>query len=90
MRRVSLALAPKLDRFVKFPETREHEDQIKKGFYEHAGFPCVIGCVDGSHVRIIAPMESEPNYVNREGFHSINVQGICDLKGFSSTLCYQQ
>jgi hypothetical protein len=84
VRRVCLALARKLDRFVKFPETREAKDIIKQGFYEHAGFPCIIGCVDGTHVRIIAPTESEPDYVNRKGYHSINVQGICDHKGITS------
>ncbi|CAC5356694.1 HARBI1 [Mytilus coruscus] len=43
-----------------------------------AGFPNVIGCVDGTHVRIQAPEDDEPSFVNRKGFHSVNVQGICD------------
>lgn len=81
LRRVCIALARKLDQFVKFPETREEKDEIKRGFYELAGFPCVLGCVDGSHIRITAPSENEPNYINRKGYHSINVQGICDHRG---------
>lgn len=66
---------------MKFPRTREAKDQIKQGFYEHAGFPCVIGCVNGSHARIIAPTESEPDYVDRKGYHSINVQESAITKG---------
>ena len=85
VRRVCLALSRKLDQFVKFPDTQQAKDEIKQGFYEHAGFPCIIGCVDGSHVRIISPSESEPDYVNRKGFHSINVQGICDHGGIYLT-----
>ncbi|XP_028411674.1 putative nuclease HARBI1 [Dendronephthya gigantea] len=86
VRRVCIALARKLDQFVKFPGTREEKDEIKRGFYELAGFPCVVGCVDGSHIRIIAPSENEPNYINRKGYHSINVQGICDHKGTKHSL----
>eukprot|EP00105_Crassostrea_gigas_P036952 XP_019921100.1 PREDICTED: putative nuclease HARBI1 [Crassostrea gigas] len=41
----------------------------------------VIGCIDGTHVRIQALLEDEAVYVNRKGFHSINVQAICDHEG---------
>ena len=59
------------------------KDYVKQGFYERARFPYVIGCVDRTHVRIISPTESEPDYVNRTGYHdhSINVQGIWDHGG---------
>ena len=82
--RVVRILARKLNQFVKFPESREVKNRVKQGFYEHAGFPCVIGCVDRTHVRIFSPTESEPDYVNRKGYHSINVQGICDHRGIIS------
>ncbi|XP_063328757.1 putative nuclease HARBI1 [Pelmatolapia mariae] len=42
------------------------------------GFPGVIGCIDGTHIPIIAPSVNEGDYVNRKSFHSINVQIICD------------
>ncbi|CAH3044736.1 unnamed protein product, partial [Porites lobata] len=38
-------------------------------------FPGVVGCIDGTHVRIQAPNKNENDYVNRKGFHSINAQG---------------
>ena len=38
-------------------------------------------CIDGTHVRIQSPSNNEPNYVNRKGYHSVNVQIVCDDKG---------
>ena len=40
----------------------------------------VIGCVDGTHVPILAPPINEDILVNRKNFHSINIQAICDSK----------
>ena len=36
--------------------------------------PGVFGCIDGTHIRISRPHEWEASYVNRKGYHSINVQ----------------
>ncbi|WAR31749.1 HARB1-like protein [Mya arenaria] len=46
----------------------------KSDFYGIAGFPNVIGVIDGTHVQIKAPLQDEPAYVNRMGYHSINTQ----------------
>ena len=78
---VTRALANKVNDFIKFPSTRNERDEVKRGLFRIGGFPCAIGCVDGTHVRIKAPSQSEPDYVNRKGFHSINVQAICDHEG---------
>ena len=43
-----------------------------------AGFPGVIGSIDGSHIQIIAPHKDEFAYVNRKKIHSINILGICN------------
>ncbi|CAC5359658.1 HARBI1 [Mytilus coruscus] len=40
-----------------------------------------IGAIDGTHVRIQAPSEDEPSFVNRKGVHSVNVQAVCDVRG---------
>ena len=45
-----------------------------------AGFPGVIGCVDCTHVRILAPTTNEHEFINRKGQHSINVQLICNAQ----------
>jgi hypothetical protein len=53
-------------------------DATKTKFFRRYGFPGTIGCVDCTHVKILAPTENEGDYVNRKGYHSINVQLICD------------
>ena len=78
---VSRALAAKQPRFIKWPLTHDECAKIKNEFYIHGGFPGVIGCVDGTHVRLQAPTQNENNYVNRKGFHSINVQAVCNHEG---------
>ena len=42
----------------------------------------MIAVIDGPHIRIQAPeLRYERDYVNRKGFHSINVQTVVDNKG---------
>lgn len=48
-------------------------------FYARYQFPGIIGCVDCTHVAIIGPpvndeLYPEHIYINRKGYHSINVQ----------------
>ena len=81
VRRVTQALSAKVGYFVKFPSMRAERDEIKQGLFHVGGFPCAIGCIDGTHVRITAPHENEPDFVNRKGYHSINVQAICNHRG---------
>ena len=77
---VSLALTQKQRNFLKWPSTEEEILQNKHGFFTKGGFPGVIGCVDGTCIKIQAPHENENDVVNRKGFHSINVQAICNHK----------
>ena len=34
----------------------------------------VVGCIDGTHIRIVKPKNHEKAYVNRKNYHSLNVQ----------------
>ncbi len=54
--------------------------RVKQEFFAIAGFPGVVGAVDCTHVRLYgAPFgDDEYLYVNRKGYHSINVQAVCD------------
>ncbi|XP_062849576.1 putative nuclease HARBI1 [Trichomycterus rosablanca] len=74
-RKVCLALKRLLYNFVVFPGHKPIMN-IKEEFHRIAGFPRVIGCMDGTHIPIKAPAENEEDYVNRKSFHSINIQII--------------
>lgn len=65
---------------LRWPSTAAERQEIKQGFFEKGGFPGVIGCIDGTHLRIQGPSAHESDFVNRKGFHSINVQAICHHK----------
>ncbi|KAJ8915698.1 hypothetical protein NQ315_000632, partial [Exocentrus adspersus] len=58
--------------------TRPRALQIINAFQNRNGFPGVLGCIDGSHIRILPPKENPNSYVNRKKFHSILLQGVCD------------
>lgn len=54
---------------IKFPNTDAQKERIKLAFYDKVGFPGVIGCVDGTHIKIIAPIKNlKYLYMNRKGF----------------------
>jgi len=42
----------------------------------------VIGAIDGCHIRITRPAAYGDNYMNRKGYYSILLQGVCDDEGF--------
>ncbi|MCL4152130.1 UNVERIFIED_CONTAM: hypothetical protein GTU68_046450 [Idotea baltica] len=74
------AMLVHLPEFITKP-TNDELRTINQGFYNMAHFPSVIGCIDCTHIRILTPSENPLDYVNRKGYHSINVQAICDHKG---------
>ena len=43
-----------------------------------AGMPRVVGAIDGTHIKIIAPSKDEEVFVNRKKVHSINTQVVFD------------
>ncbi|KAK3894996.1 hypothetical protein Pcinc_001289 [Petrolisthes cinctipes] len=71
----ALCAQPILKRFIKFPPIQQLQ-QKKEQFWEVAGFPEVVGAIDGTHIRIVKLSEFEVEYVNRKRYHSINVQVV--------------
>ncbi|XP_066589735.1 putative nuclease HARBI1 [Prorops nasuta] len=63
--------------YIKWPEEHQLMQNVNK-FAEISNFPGVVGAVDGCHIQISAPTENPNSYINRKGFHSIVLQGICD------------
>ena len=66
--------------FVKFPSSAYEVRMVKTGFFEEFRFPNVIGAIDGTHIPIEPPKDREYLYVNRKGFHSLNIQIVVDSK----------
>ncbi|XP_062588274.1 putative nuclease HARBI1 [Saccostrea cucullata] len=71
---------------ITFPKGNRARE-TKQQFLKIAGFPNVLGCVDGTFIGIIAPNDNEPDYVNRKGFHSLNVQAVCDANFRITSIC---
>ncbi|KAG5861176.1 hypothetical protein JTB14_004556 [Gonioctena quinquepunctata] len=60
---------------------------VMQGFEIASRFPKVIGAIDGTHIHIDSPKENAADYINRKGFHSIQLQLVCDHKT-SIAHCY--
>ncbi|XP_036328564.1 putative nuclease HARBI1 [Rhagoletis pomonella] len=66
-------------RWIKFIYTGVELQQAKAHFYSKSRIPGIIGCVDGTHIKIVAPKkEFQHLYYNRKGFFSINAMVVCD------------
>ncbi|XP_064472858.1 putative nuclease HARBI1 [Ornithodoros turicata] len=66
-------LAPK---YLRFPTTPEAKLEVKRDFYELAGFP---GCVGSNFAaKHFDPRFVNGNYYCHKGYHSINVLMVCD------------
>ena len=78
VRSVALSLCRRINTFVGFPSQPDQQIIARQKFFNIAGFPDVLGCVDGTHIRIKTPTEHENVFVNRKGYHSINAQIVCD------------
>lgn len=68
-----------LPRYIYVPRSRQEVQEKIDGFESRAGFPQVVGAVDGCHVPIIGPEQSPDDYINRKGFHSLILQGLVDF-----------
>ncbi|CAG2190501.1 HARBI1 [Mytilus edulis] len=82
---VTNALLDVKDNFIQWPKDINSKNRMKCGFHRQMNFPNVLGCIDCTHIKIQGPSEDEAAFVNRKGFHSVNVQAVCDYEVV--TLC---
>lgn len=76
---VTRAIAALGRRYIKMPDTLEERRRTMSQFYRISGFPCVIGAIDCTHIKIQSPggLHGEL-YRNRKSWFSYNVQAVCD------------
>ncbi|XP_062586830.1 putative nuclease HARBI1 [Saccostrea cucullata] len=63
-------------RLINFPTSPDEIRRNQERFFQIAGFPGIVGAIDGTHVQIIAPRQNENDFFNRHHYHSLNVQVV--------------
>lgn len=63
--------------FYRWPSERRQRS-IRANFRMQKGLDGVVGLIDGCHIHISSPDTEPENFINRKGFHSIILQGVCD------------
>ncbi|KAE8742320.1 hypothetical protein FOCC_FOCC012120 [Frankliniella occidentalis] len=67
-----------LQAHIKFPREEAARREVIHKNWLASRLRGVVGYVDGTHVAIKRPTEREDVFVNRKGYHSMNVQITCD------------
>lgn len=58
----------------KFEMSEAEKHEAKLHFFQKTDFPGIIGCIDRTHIKILAPSKEDQHlYLNRKGFFSLNV-----------------
>ena len=76
--RVTRAICRIRNRHIKFPRRRDDIRNTQERFHAIAGFPQIVGAIDGTHIFIKTPSQDEHLFVSRKGGHSLNVLATCD------------
>ena len=68
-----------LEKYVSF-QTGNSLKNVIQGYEGVWGFPKCGGAIDGCHIPIKAPENSHGGYLNRKGWYTLILQGVCDYK----------
>ena len=71
--RVLSAFADRANEFIKW-STGPEQAISEACFRQRCKIPGIIAAIDGTHMPIVRPQKYEDEYINRKGFHSVNVQ----------------
>jgi hypothetical protein len=52
------------------------QNVVAQSFQVTSGFPGIVGVLDGTHIRLAAALGGEPDYINRKGYPSLQLQ-VC-------------
>ena len=75
--RIIKSLSCLSNEFIKWP-TGDYKDLVMDAFAKMKGIKGVIGLIDGTHIEIPKRSIDTLAYINRKGYSSIIMQGICD------------
>jgi len=75
------ALIHRKDDFIRFPDDPLDVALAMRRGESLAGFPDVVGAIDGSHITIKTPQVNHEDYFNRKQNYSINLQGVVNATG---------
>jgi hypothetical protein len=99
IRQVADALAEMKDTFIIWPQTPEKLNSIKNGFYQKAGFPNVVGCIDtiGYHRKysgrwLVAIMSASKSTSLMRDFTSLaefDLMFMFAVKSYLHSWCFQ-
>uniref|UniRef100_A0A803JI78 Putative nuclease HARBI1 n=1 Tax=Xenopus tropicalis TaxID=8364 RepID=A0A803JI78_XENTR len=64
--------------YINFPTNRNEWNTVKRQFYCVSDIPNVLGAIDCTHVAFNSPLDKEHIFRNRKGYHSLNIQIVCD------------
>ncbi|XP_068673793.1 uncharacterized protein [Montipora capricornis] len=71
-------LRRKAANFIKFPKSEEEVLKVIKEFEHISVFPHVVGALDSTHIRIIAPKQNKYDFLGKKNFYSVLVLGVAD------------
>lgn len=57
--------------WIKWMSNEEMRSAALK-FYEKYKIPSVMGCIDGTHIKIVGPKHNKHSFYNRKGYFSLN------------------
>ncbi|XP_050293051.1 putative nuclease HARBI1 [Anthonomus grandis grandis] len=78
-RRVTRAICLTRPYHMRMPQNEHEKLRISTDYYNISRFPKVIGCVDGTYIRIQSPGGDDAEvFRNRKGYFSINTQVVGD------------
>ena len=67
--------------YISLPKNEIEMRQKAAEFESKFGMIQAFGCIDGTHVPIVCPVENSQDYFCYKQYYSMNVQAVCDYKG---------
>ena len=76
---VVIYMVPKL---IKLPNSQDEMLSKISEFEAKFGITQACGCIHGTHIPLKAPKVNSQDYYNYKQFYLLNIQGVCDYKGY--------